>query len=81
MTDQASTNERNHMVLYALSVLPLISVCDKATSDDLFVDLIISTKEDVMLDSTTFSEHIGILHDKYTCLGISCDMGEYFIIF
>lgn len=69
------------MVLYALSVLPLISICDKATSDDLFVDLITSTKEKVMLDSTTFSNHIGILQDKYKCLGISCEMGEYFFNF
>ena len=81
MTDQKTTTERNHMVLYALSVLPLISICDKAASDDLFFDLITSTKEEVMLDSTTFSNHIGILQDKYKCLGISCDMGEYFIIF
>lgn len=75
--DEATTDMRNHMALYALSVLPFISICDKFTSDELFSDLISGTANTVALNYDTFSNHFGKLQDKYKCLGITCDMGEY----
>jgi hypothetical protein len=77
ITNQATTDERNHMVLYALAVLPLLSVCDKSTTDELFTDLVIGTENAVTLNASTFLDHIGKLQAKYHCLGISCDMGEH----
>ena len=79
MTSQATTDERNHMVLYALSVLPLLSVCDHSTSDELFTDLVTGTATTVTLNSDTFENHMRKLQAKYNCLGISCEMGEYLI--
>lgn len=74
MTDQETTDERNHMVLYALFVLPLISICDMITSENLFASLIPGTEVSVTLNSDTFTKTMNILQDKYKCLGITCDM-------
>jgi hypothetical protein len=67
------------MVLYALSVLPLLSICDKSTSDELFTELVTGTATTVTLNADTFAIHMSKLQAKYNCLGISCEMSEYLI--
>lgn len=65
------SDERNRMVLYALTVLPFISICDEDTFDDLFYDLVTDVDS---YDSATFTDHIETLYSRFECLGISCDM-------
>lgn len=64
-------DERNYMVLYALSVLPFISICDEDTFDDLYSDLITDLDS---YDSGTFISHMKLIQDRFACLGITCDM-------
>jgi hypothetical protein len=71
LTTVEPTAERYYVVLYSLAVLPLISICDKDSYDELFIALI----EDIgNYDSSTFSSHIAKLQARYECLGISCEM-------
>ena len=70
LEDEGSDN-RNHMVLYAIAVLPFISICDEETFTDLYNDLV--TKLD-SYDSATFQAHLEILFGRLECLGITCDM-------
>lgn len=71
LTSVEPTAERYYVVLYSLAVLPLISICDKESYDELFTALI----EDIgSYDSSTFSSHITKLQARYECLGISCEM-------
>lgn len=71
LTTAKPTDERNYMVLYSLAVLPLISICDEDTFDDLFSDLIMNIDK---YDGSTFSDHLTLLYDRFVCLGITCDM-------
>ena len=59
------------MVLYALVVLPLISICDEDTYDDMFADLIVNLDS---YDSATFADHLKLIQDRYECIGITCEM-------
>lgn len=71
LTTVEPTAERYYVVLYSLAVLPLISICDKDSYDELFTALI----EDIgSYDSTTFNSHMTKLQARYECLGISCEM-------
>lgn len=71
MTDLQPADERNYMVLYALTVLPLLSICDEDTFDDLFTDLVMDIDS---YESEDFSDHLDMLQDRYECLGITCAM-------
>lgn len=59
------------MVLYALAVLPFISICDEDTFLDLYADLITNLDS---YDSATFQEHLELLYGRLECLGMTCDM-------
>ena len=71
LTDDEPTDERNYMVLYGLTVLPFLSICDEDTFDELFADLIMDIDE---YDSQDFDENLEWIQDRYACLGITCDM-------
>ncbi|KAL7554731.1 hypothetical protein ACHAWF_018259 [Thalassiosira exigua] len=64
-------DERNYMVLYALVVLPFVSICDEDTFDDLF-NALVTDVDSFQPDS--FSTFLGEFQDRYACLGITCDM-------
>jgi len=71
LDEDESDDERNRMVLYALSVLPFISICDEDTYDDLYTDLISNIDS---YDSATFRTHLEKLYSRFECLEIRCDM-------
>jgi len=71
LTSDDPTDERNYMVLYALTVLPFISICDEDLFDDLFTDLIADIDS---YDSETFADHLETVYGRFECLGITCDM-------
>jgi hypothetical protein len=64
-------DERNSMVLYALAVVPFISVCNDDMYDQLFTDLVTDIDS---YDTSTFMDHITLVYDSFHCLGITCDM-------
>jgi len=70
-----TTDTRNHMVLYGIHVLSLISICDMSSANDLYTLLISGTEDTVTLNVDTFAKTVEILQAKYHfCLGITCDM-------
>lgn len=74
IADKEAGDEIDYMVLYSLSVLPMISICDEDVFDDLYTDLV---KESRWYDSSNFSQNLKLLQDRFACLGISCsDVGE-----
>jgi hypothetical protein len=69
-----TTDTRNHMVLYGIHVLSLISICDITSANDLYTLLISGTEDTVTLNADTFAKTVEILQANYRCLGITCDM-------
>lgn len=71
MTIQTLNDRENYLVLYTLMVLPLISICDEVTFDDLWEDVILGKNS---LDAATFSTVLKMVQDRFQCLGITCSM-------
>ena len=59
------------MVLYSLTTLPYLSICDEETFGDLFTGLITEIDS---YDDQEFNDNLLWFQDRYACLGITCDM-------
>ena len=50
------------MILYALAVLPLISICEEDIFDDLYLDLVTDALNH---DSSKFEQHLKSFQDQF----------------
>lgn len=69
MANQALDDRTNYLILYSLMVLPLISICDEVTFDELWEQLI---SEKQTYTSATFTGILKMVQDRFQCLGITC---------